>query len=422
MTSVFDSKFAERVLPFIMLALACVAAPLVFESRSAFSMLNAAGVYIVLALSYNMLLGQTGLLSFGHAVYFGLGGYAAMHAMNWIEEAHYGDGGFWAGVPIGTLPIVGFAAGFLAGAIIGYPSCRRAGTPFAMISLGVGELIAAGAFMFTSIFGGEEGVSGDRMVGPEIFGLSFGPIFEVYWFIAFWTVVATVLMYAWTRTPLGRLANATRDNPQRVRFIGYDPDRIRYITFIASGGFAGLAGGMAAVNYEIFTPESMGMATSGMVLLMTYIGGTRLFWGPILGAVLITYVQINLSDYSEGWLFYLGALFVAVVMYAPNGLSGALHDLAVGSSRKGLGQRATAWGLAAVSMVVMLTGLVVLVELGLRRSNGYGEELRLFGLEMHYETLWPWGLGLALIVLGAVLHRALARDRAEGGMKEEIAK
>jgi branched-chain amino acid transport system permease protein len=165
-----------------------------------------------------MLLGRGGLLSFGHAVYFGLGGYAAMHAMRAIDV---GDSALWAGFPVFGLPIVGFAGGALAGAIIGWPSCRRSGTPFAMISLGVAELIAAAGFMFASIFGGEEGITGDRMNGPELFGLSMGPLSDIYIFIAFWTFVGTALIYAFTRTPLGKLPEATRDNPERVRFIGF---------------------------------------------------------------------------------------------------------------------------------------------------------------------------------------------------------
>ena len=146
-----------------------------------------------------------------------------------------------------------------------------------MISLGIAELVAAAGFIFTSVFGGEGGVSGDRMNGPELFGLSLGPIEEVYWFIAFWTLVGTVAMFAFSRTPLGKMGEAGRDNPERLMFVGYDPQRVRYLVFIASGGFAGLAGGMAAVNYEIFTPVSLSALSSGLVLLMAYIGGIRYF-------------------------------------------------------------------------------------------------------------------------------------------------
>ena len=215
-------KFKTRVLPFILIATLFAIVPLSDPSRTAYSLMNIIGINIVFALSYNMLLGQTGLLSFGHAVYFGLGGYGALHVMNWIEQSGT-DGGFWALYPVFGLPIIGFVVGACAGAIIGWPSCRRAGVPFAMISLGIAEMVAAGAFIFTSVFGGEEGISGDRMNGVDLFNLSLGSVSQVYWFIAFWTFVGIVGMYALTRTPLGKMAQAVRDNPERVQFVGYDP-------------------------------------------------------------------------------------------------------------------------------------------------------------------------------------------------------
>ncbi len=233
--------------------------------------------------------------------------------MNWIGA---GDA-LWMHVPIFTMPAFGFAAGALAGAVIGWPSCKRAGTPFAMISLGVAELVASAGYMFDSLFGGEMGISADRMSGPEFLGLSLGPVNQVYWFIAFWTFVGTLGMYAFTRTPLGKLSEATRDNAERVQFVGYDPMRVRYLVFIFAGGFAGLAGGMSAVNFEIATPDSLSLGPSGFVIIAAYVGGIRYFAGPILGAVVLTYMQSNLSDFTEAWLLYLGLMFIAAVMFAP---------------------------------------------------------------------------------------------------------
>ena len=165
------AKFRQRTLPILIFAACLAAIPMVGPSRTFYTIAHQMGINIVFALSYNMILGKGGLLSFGHAVYFGFGGYVAMHAMNWIEDGS----GLWAGFPVFFLPLVGFAGGALAGAIIGWPSCRKAGTTFAMISLGVAELVFAAAFMFDSFFGGEQGISGDRMNGVELFGLSMGP-------------------------------------------------------------------------------------------------------------------------------------------------------------------------------------------------------------------------------------------------------
>ena len=402
-------KFITRVLPFIIVSVALVLLPLLGPSRTVYSLANIIGINIVFALSYNMLLGQAGLLSFGHAVYFGMGGYAALHVMNWIEQAAT-DGGIWAAYPVFGLPIIGFAMGALTGAVIGWPSCRRAGVPFAMISLGIAELVATAAFMFTSYFGGEEGISGDRMNGVRLFSLSLGPVDQVYWFIAFWTIVGTIGMYAFTRTPLGRLTQAVRDNPERVQFIGYNPQYVRYLVFIASGGFAGLAGGMAAVNFEIFTPESLSLVPSGFILLTAYIGGARYFAGPVLGAIVLTCMQSNLSDYTEAWLLYLGLLFVVVVMYAPGGLAGIVQSLFGSLSGRGRSVAPSVYGLVAAGGGFMLAGIIILVEVTVRLTNGFGEVFEPFGYHMPPDGVLAWGSCTVFLAVGLwLLIRAKAR-------------
>ena len=404
LTPTASERFRTRVLPFVLLGVGLLVIPLLGPSRTTYSLVNAIGVNVVFALSYNMLLGKAGLLSFGHAVYFGLGGYAAMHAMIAIED---GPLGF---VPVFALPLVGFAGGALAGAVIGWPSCRRAGIPFAMISLGIAELVAAAGFLFVSIFGGEGGLSGDRMNGPELLGLSLGPIEEVYWFVAFWTLLGTVAIFAFSRTPLGKMGEAVRDNPERVMFVGYDPQQVRYLVFVAAGGFAGLAGGMAAVNYEIFTPLSLSVAPSGLVLLMAYIGGIRFFWGPILGAVVLTIMQSSLSDVTEAWLLYLGVLFIAVVMFAPDGLAGILSAAWSGGTAEGSGPRLARWGRAGACAALAFLGLIVLVEVAIRWSNGYGEVFEPMGLALPPGSPLTWAAALGPLLGGAWLLRRAVRS------------
>lgn len=403
-------KFRMRVMPLLIMALVLTIIPMFGPSRTMYSLLAAVGINIVFALSFNMLLGRCGLLSFGHAVYFGLGGYAAMHAMRAIDV---GDSAFWSGFPVFGLPIIGFAGGALAGAIIGWPSCRRSGTPFAMISLGVAELIAAAGFMFASIFGGEEGITGDRMNGPELFGLSMGPLSDIYIFIAFWTFVGTALIYAFTRTPLGKLSEATRDNPERVRFIGFSPLRVRYLIFIFAGAFAGLAGGMAAVNYEIFTPESLSLQPSGFVLLMAYIGGMRHFSGPIIGAIVLTVMQSMLSDYTEAWLLYLGVLFISIVMFAPSGLAGILFDFYATLRRDGVVAVARGLQIKLPALVLIFVGMLVLIETSVRWSNGYGEVFEPFGLALPMSSPLTWLLIVVPVAAGVVILRK-AMLSAEG--------
>ncbi|MGI3169491.1 branched-chain amino acid ABC transporter permease [Pseudooceanicola sp. C21-150M6] len=405
------AKFRQRVLPILIFAAIVLAIPMTDPSRTVYTLVHQMAINIVFALAYNMLLGKGGMLSFGHAVYFGLGGYLCMHAMNWIEEGT----GIWANYPVFFLPLLGFAGGALAGAIIGWPSCRRAGTTFAMISLGVAELVFSGAFMFDSLFGGEQGISGDRMNGPELFGLSMGPNSDVYWFMAFWTILSIVLMYAFTRTPLGRLSEATRDNPQRVQFIGYNPHRVRYLVFLISGGFAGLAGGMTAVNYEIFTPESLSLIPSGFVLIMAYVGGITYFVGPIMGAILLTYMQSMMSDFTEAWLLYLGLLFIMIVMYAPRGLAGIVFGFWDGIRGKDSGEFIKLWLLQLLGYFVTLIGLIVLIEIAVRWSSGYGEAFEPFGLHFTYDSVLSWIVILVTLVGGGALLHTVRRMKEETG-------
>jgi len=265
-----------------------LALPQMFDSILAVSIFNQMTIAIIFALSYNMLLGQGGMLSFGHAVYFGLGGFLAVHALLLIEvETVY--------FSIIYIPLVGGLFGLLAGLFIGSFSTHKAGTVFAMISLGIGELVAASSLIFVSFFGGEAGVSGDRTYGPPLFGVEFLRDVEIYYLGAVWVFIATLFMYLFTQTPAGRMANAVRDNPERAEFIGYSARRVRFISFCAAGLFAGVAGGLFALNYEFITEENLNAATSGRVLLMAYIGGLGYFIGPIIGAVILTLMNSLLS-------------------------------------------------------------------------------------------------------------------------------
>lgn len=400
----------RHAIPFVLFAVLLVTIPLFGPSRGTQTLINLMGINIVLALSYNMLLGRAGLLSFGHAVYFGLGGFFCVHVMNWIAS---GDG-VWAHVPVFSLPLFGFAMGALVGAVIGWPSCRRSGTAFAMISLGIAELIAAGAYLFDSLFGGEVGIAGDRMSGPRFAGLSLGPLGEVYWFIAFWTFVAVAGMYAFTRTPLGQLGEATRDNPERVQFVGYDPMRIRYLVFIFASAFAGMAGGMAAVQNEIFTITSFSMAVSGSILISAYLGGTRYFVGPIIGAVFLTYLRSSLSDYTHAWLLYVGLLFIAVVMFAPNGIAGILFGIWRGIRSPDPRDVVVGWSLRTVAGLLVLVSVVVCAEVAVRWSQGYGAVFTPFGVPLPHDSVLTWVLVLISLAAGTgLLRRLVLRERAK---------
>ena len=237
-----------RVVVWGLFAAVLLVMPLIFTSSLSQTMLSQMGIAIIVCLSYNMLLGQGGMLSFGHAVYSGMGSFLAIHTLNLVT-------GGWP-LPVSLIPIVGGLSAMVVAIILGWVTTKKAATPFAMITMGIGELVWAMSLMFPEFFGGEGGVSGNRVAGGKPLGISFGPQIQLYYLIAIYTFICTALMFAFTRTPLGRMLNAVRDNPERVEFVGYDTQKVRYIAFIIAAFFAGISGGLAALNSESSTNAS----------------------------------------------------------------------------------------------------------------------------------------------------------------------
>ncbi|MZR32189.1 branched-chain amino acid ABC transporter permease [Sneathiella litorea] len=391
----------KTLLPWIGFFILLLALPNIFSSNVGLYTMNLMGIFIIFALSYNMLLGQGGMLSFGHAVYFGLGGFMSVHFMNYIED---GDFTF----PMYLIPIFGGLIGLVFGIIIGSFSTRRAGTVFAMISLGVGELMAASSLIFVAFFGGEEGVSGDRTTGPELAGINFGQDIHIYYLIAGWVFVTVALMYLFSRTPAGRMANAVRDNAERAEFVGYSQRKVRFVSFCASGFFAGIAGGLFALNFEIVTEENLNALTSGTVLLMAYIGGVGFFIGPIVGAVVFTLLQSILSNYTDIWQLYVGILFVLTVMYVPQGLTGIIMMHTAAWRMRQVGALVMPYLRIGIPALAMLTGIAAFLEtIHHMRSSVEGDTaMSLMGIEFNSHSIVAWIVILALIVVGGYLTRS----------------
>ncbi len=381
----------STVLPWAFAALFLLILPVVFQTSSALTIMNQMAITIVFALSYNMLLGQGGMLSFGHAVYMGIGGFFAMHVLNMVEYQ-----GLW--LPLPLLPIIGGMFGMLFAFIIGSFSTRRAGTVFAMISLGVGELIAACSIIIVVFFGGEEGISGDRTMGPEFFGMDFASQSEVYYLTVVWLMIAAILMYLFSRTPIGRIANAVRDNEERAEFLGYSQRNVRWISFIVSGFFAGVAGSLFAVNFEILTEENLNLATSGSILLITFLGGVGFFIGPIIGAIVFTLLQTVLGLYTEIWSLYLGILFVASVMFFPGGFAGviAMHrrPLSLGKLHLLTGPYLK----VAIPAVTSILSLAAVLEILFHKRHGFAGDgaMSLYGIT--FDSHGYQALGLAIVI------------------------
>ncbi|HRO82902.1 MAG TPA: branched-chain amino acid ABC transporter permease [Alicycliphilus denitrificans] len=399
-------------------ALVLVAAPHVFTSSLALTMLSQIGYAIIICLSYNILLGQGGMLSFGHAVYTGLGSFLAIHAMNLAGEGRLP-------LPLVLMPLVGGLAGMFFALLLGYVTTKKAGTTFAMITLGIGELVAAMALMLPEFFGGEGGITTDRVYGKPFLGITFGPAIQVYYLIAAYCFVCTAAMYAFTGTPLGRILNAVRDNPERVEFIGYDTQRVRWLGFTIAGFFAGVGGALAAINFEIVTgADSVSLLRSGSYLLFTFLGGAGFFFGPMIGAVLLVLASVLLSELSKAWLLYLGLVFLFMVMYAPGGVA-SLIMMNLRLAKYGrLGRIAGAYlGLAGTGLVAVL-GAAAMVEMAyhLQLNAALGPELRFLGATLDARGLGSWfGAGFALLT-GAGLFELCRREfmRQWGEIQEEI--
>ncbi len=388
-------------------ALVFVVAPQVFDSGFARALLSQMAIMIIFALSYNMLLGQTGLLSFGHAVYSGLGAYFAIHALALI-----GRGSLV--FPVSALPLVGGAAGLAFGVVFGWLTTKRAGTTFAMISLGIGEMVFAASLMFPGFFGGEAGISGNRTAGPPLLGidgLSFGADIQVYYLIAAWTFVCMIAMYALTHTPLGRIANAVRDNPERAEFIGYDARRVRWIMMMLAGFFAGVSGGLSAINLESVGSGAVHAAVSGGVLLAAFIGGVLFFFGPILGAIVFVFFAFALSEYTPAWHLYLGVFFVLLVMFAPGGLSSLLLlNLRVAKFGKFGRLRDPYVGVLGTGGL-LAAGVALLIEMTYHLTLGIGTDsrLRFFGFPFDTARGESWVFAGALLAASGVAFEYMRR-------------
>jgi branched-chain amino acid transport system permease protein len=379
----------------IVTAIALLLLPRLFSSGGSLTTFSLIGISIIFSLSYNILLGQTGMLSFGHAVYYGLGGFLAIHGMNLIA-------GSKLPVPLPLVPLIGGITGLFSAALLGWVPTRRSGTAFAMISLGLAELVASSSLILRSFFGGEAGVSANRTMLFRVFGWSFGPQIQIYYLVAFWMLIAVFAMYALTRTPLGQMCNAVRDNPERVQFVGYDPHVIRYLAFCFAGFFAGIAGALAAINFEIANSAYLGAAQSGVVLFAAYIGGVEFFIGPIVGAIFVTYFSIALSDLTTVWQLYFGLFFIAVVLFAPGGITGLLmkHRPLVRAGT--LVTVLRAYLLALVPTLAMIAGLILVIEIVVQHTLNAGEDAHTKAFGVHFNAASPltWLLAATLIIGG----------------------
>jgi branched-chain amino acid transport system permease protein len=371
------------------------------------NLLNAAikmMIAALFALAFTLAMGQAGMLSFGHAAYYGLGAFAALHLMRAVEHKLFG-------FPTPLIPLAGALAGFVFGLAFGWFATQRTGVYFSMVTLALAELLFTLAPTWNSVFGGESGISTIR--GPS-WGINFGSDADVYYLTLGWFVVSAWCMWAFTKTPVGRLALALRDNEQRVRFLGFNTHVARTLIFAISCLFTGVAGALLAIaneaaNYTIFSAQA-----SANVVLQTFIGGSGTFFGPALGAMIMTFFARITSDLTRSWLLYQGLIFVLVMLFAPQGLGG-LVDLHARKVRADGWKHLVAPYLLCLAVgLLLIAGLVFVIEsihvvltdaYLAKRTAAKGEWVpyELFGQSFEPFSALTWAIPVVLLVLGGGL-------------------
>jgi branched-chain amino acid transport system permease protein len=363
------------------------------------------------ASAYSMLSGRAGMLSFGHAAYFGIGAFATVHAMNALSGTGL--------LPTPLMPLVGAAAGLVVGIVAGWFATQRSGTAFAMITLAIAELLHALAPQLKGLFGGESGIS--TMRAPA-WGLSFGTTTQVYYLTLVWVLLCVALLYFHTLTPAGRLTLALRENAHRLRFLGYNVHGLGVSAFAISAMFAGLAGSLQALSNEAANYAVFDAGVSATVVLNSYIGGVGSFLGPALGAALMTFFGYAVSDATSSWLLYQGVLFVLVMMFAPAGLSGLIARGVHQVEQRGWRMAAPVALLAIGATLLLSAGGVFVVEMLQRLCSQDYRALAQSALTLPSVALlgrpWSpiaastWLVPLGLLASGSLL--ALAARRRAG--------
>lgn len=305
-----------------------------------------AAVLGIFALSYWLLIGLAGLVSFGHALHVGAGGYAMVHLLN----ALHGLG--WL-PPVLLMPVFGLLGGGLIALLLGPFTVRHGGTAFAMITLGLAELAQALASRWLLFSGGESGIRLEPVLGRS--GLASPLLMASLWFALAIGLVAWVV-----RSPLGQYARASRDQPERLATLGIEVAAVRLRVYVLAGGLAGVSGALWVLVQEMATLELFGAVRSASALLVTVIGGLGHWAGALLGTVLYLGLSQGLSRLLAGWPLYLGLLFMGLILLRPQGLISLWRQP----------PSAPWWRSRALGLALMLPGVVVLVELAYLRAQG----------------------------------------------------
>ncbi len=356
------------------------------------------------AMGYNLLWGQAGLISFGHATYFALGASTTIMMMDAIDHG----GGF----PTPLLPLVGGAASFLIGLVAGWFATIRTGVYFAMITVAITELVRAIVQRWDSVFGGEAGITSIR---TDWGGLKFQSLSDVYYYTFAWVIVGILFLWFLQKSPLGTVIRGIREQEERVRFLGYDTHTLKTLVFAISAGISGMAGSLLAFSNESTNVSLFEGVNSTMVLVNTVIGGAAVFFGPVVGATLTTLFGYYIANMTFYWLLYMGILFIIIVIYAPRGITGLAVDtferVKAGETLPyGKIARRTAGGIAlalGTILAIEIIGVVVTpaYSAGAASSGIAWPPVQVLTLTWHPSSPATLGTIAALLVAGGLLLR-----------------
>lgn len=310
-------KHANRPLRLGVLWLALLSMPYWMAAVGGYTELATRVLVLALAaMALNFLLGFTGVLSFGHAAYFGLGAYGAGMTLKYL-------------VPSTPLSIVaGVAVGTIAAAAIGALIVKLRGIYFAMVTIAFGQVFYFIAFRWRGVTGGDDGLTGWRRL-PIDLGFTqvdiLGNDKAFYYLVLFIFALATGAMTLLLRSPFGRTLLAIRENEQRARFLGIPIERHIWIAFVISCFFVSLAGTLYALLSNFTDPRALHWTLSGNFVIMAVLGGMRSFWGPLVGAAIFVVLQDYVSSHTQNWMFFIGIFFVLIVLFFPRGVLGLLR-------------------------------------------------------------------------------------------------
>jgi branched-chain amino acid transport system permease protein len=308
----------QKSIPLIIIAMFAAGAfmPAVLKQYY-LNMLTEIIIFSLYAVGYNLLMGYAGLLSFGHAMFFGLGAFMTAIAINHIP-----------GLTLWNAILIGVATTVIAGFIIGSLLLRHKGAYFALLTLAFNSLFYAVATKWHSVTGGDDGLSITRPILKMGFtSISLASLTSFYYLTLIVVGAAIVFCWYFTHTAMGKTVVLMRENEERMKFLGYNTNISRLILFTFTGAVAGLAGSFYTLHFQFVSVSAISVDMTTAVLLMAFVGGTKTFWGPILGAFVYIILQNYLSDITDRWPLFMGFIFVFMVLFIPGGLSEVLLNI-----------------------------------------------------------------------------------------------